>query len=106
MKDMSHPRAPILCLLLCSSFILPPSSFGRGEAPAKLAPAQLAARIDEHVAARWKERGVPPAPPADDAELVRRVYLDLAGRIPDILAARDFIDDPGKDKRHRLIRAL
>jgi hypothetical protein len=57
----------------------------------------LAARIDARLAAAWGE-GVKPAPRADDAEFFRRVHLDLAGRIPSVTEARDFLDDdrPGK----------
>ena len=76
-------------------------------APAeKLAPAELAARIDAHLAAKWKALKVPPAAPAGDAEWVRRAYLDLSGRIPDLLAVRDFLDDPAAGKRARLIDTL
>src|SRR5262249_41769715 len=35
----------------------------------------LAAKIDQHLAQRWTEAKVEPAPLADDAEYLRRVYL-------------------------------
>jgi hypothetical protein len=47
-----------------------------------------------------------PAPPAGDADLVRRLHLDLTGRIPDILAARDFIENRTPDKTAKLIDLL
>jgi hypothetical protein len=59
----------------------------------------LAGRIDHWIGARWAAR-VRPVPRADDAEFIRRVYLDLAGRIPSILEVRDFLDDDRPDKRH------
>jgi hypothetical protein len=94
-------------LCLFSALLLLWAPTVRAEGPArKLSAAELAGQIDQHLAARWKDRKVPPAPLASDAEWVRRVHLDLSGRIPDILAARDFIDNPGKDKRARLIDAL
>ena len=85
--------------------------FWAREAPAApvaktLSAAELAARIDEHVAANWKTRRVTPAAAADEAEWVRRAHLDLWGRIPDIATVRDFLDDPAADKRARLIAAL
>jgi hypothetical protein len=77
------------------------------EAPRmKLSASEVADRIDKQVAAKYRSRKVIPAPPADDGELVRRLYLDLTGRIPDILAARDFADNPGTDKREKLIDSL
>ena len=50
----------------------------------------LAARIDHHLAAGWNAAGVKPAPLADDAEFLRRVFLDVAGRIPSVAEARTF----------------
>jgi hypothetical protein len=58
----------------------------------------LASRIDQRIAAAW-DKGVQPAPLADDAEFFRRVHLDLAGRIPSITEIRDFLDDDRPDKR-------
>jgi hypothetical protein len=69
------------------------------------APA-LAARIDQLLAAHWAGDLVKPAPRADDAEFLRRAYLDLAGRIPPIFEVRDFLDDEAPDKRARLIERL
>jgi hypothetical protein len=66
----------------------------------------LAAKIDEQIARHWAETKVPPAPPADDAEYLRRVYLDLAGRIPSVYEARLFLDDKRPDKRLRLVDRL
>jgi hypothetical protein len=66
----------------------------------------LAAKIDQLIAARWAARGVQPTEPADDAELMRRLYLDLAGRIPRVSEVRDFLDDKTTDKRQRLVERL
>lgn len=43
---------------------------------------------------------------SDDAEFLRRVYLDLAGTIPDAATARAFLDDPNPGKRGALIDQL
>ena len=59
----------------------------------------LAARIDAVLAARWAEAKVRPAAVADDGEFLRRVSLDLIGKIPTAAEARDFLDDPSPDKR-------
>jgi hypothetical protein len=67
---------------------------------------ELTARIDLLIAARWAEAGVEPAPRADDATFLRRVYLDLAGRGPSVAEARAFLKDSATDKRERLVEAL
>src|SRR5262249_38856170 len=49
---------------------------------------------------------IEPAPPADDPEFLRRVYLDLAGRIPNVTEARAFLADKDSEKRRKLIDHL
>jgi hypothetical protein len=66
----------------------------------------LADRIDHYLAARWQKDGVTPAALADDAEFVRRAYLDLAGKIPTVSEVRRFLKDPSHDKRRKLIDDL
>jgi hypothetical protein len=81
-----------------------------GEGPPTAAPlldaGALAGRIDQRLAAGWQTVGLTPAAPADDSEFVRRLYLDLAGRIPRVTEVRDFLEDTRADKRERLIEKL
>jgi Protein of unknown function (DUF1549) len=81
---------------------------GAGEPPGPPAqtPEALAAWIDAHLAASFKENKVESAPQAGDAEFLRRVYLDLLGRIPTVAEARAFLDDRADDKRGRLVEYL
>jgi Protein of unknown function (DUF1549)/Protein of unknown function (DUF1553) len=66
----------------------------------------LTARIDAVLAARWAEAKVSPAAVADDGEFLRRVSLDLIGKIPTAAEARDFLDDPSEGKRLALVERL
>ncbi len=66
----------------------------------------LAARIDRHLARGWEAAKAVPTRPADDAEFVRRVYLDLAGRIPSVAEVRALLADKRADKRARLVEKL
>jgi len=61
-------------------------------------------RIDALILAPGK--GKPVSARSDDAEFIRRIYLDLAGRIPSVVEARTFFDDKATDKRTRLIDKL
>ena len=69
-------------------------------------PAALSARIDRHIDAGWKVNGVIPAPTAGDAEFLRRVTLDLAGRVPRVMEVRDYLDDTRPNKRQRKVEEL
>ena len=68
--------------------------------------AGLAALIDQHLDAKLSEAKVSPAPRADDAEFLRRAYLDIAGVIPPAEEAKRFLDDADPAKRARLIDGL
>jgi hypothetical protein len=67
---------------------------------------ELAATINRWIVARWDENRVAPAPPAGDGEFLRRVTLDLTGKIPTAGEAREFLDDTRSDKRERLVERL
>jgi hypothetical protein len=67
---------------------------------------ELTAKIDREIEAGWQANGVTPAPRADDAEFLRRVYLDLAGRIPTVYELRRFLDDKTSDKRAKVVDQL
>lgn len=66
----------------------------------------LHARIDTLIEAKAKADGVALSAPADDAEFVRRAYLDFAGRIPTADEASAFLKSTAPDKRARLIDTL
>src|SRR5262249_17386940 len=69
------------------------------------APA-MAARIDGFVEKHWQEHGGKPAALTDVLAFLRRVTLDLAGRIPTVQEATAFADDRSPDKRGRAVRRL
>jgi hypothetical protein len=83
-----------------------PAAPAKGEADRYRDADALAARVDKHLDRDWKAGKVVPAAPADDSEFVRRVYLDLAGRIPSVTEARTFLADKRPDKRKRLVEKL
>lgn len=87
-----------LCLMLmCTPHILLAASPD---------PSRLASIIDRQLEEIWKEAGIKPVVVADDATFVRRVSLDLIGRIPTVAEARQFQADTTPDKREKLIKQL
>src|SRR5439155_12176467 len=71
-----------------------------------VAAPRLAGRIDALVGQHWQAHKLQPATTIDDAGFLRRVTLDLHGRIPSVQEARAFLDDRSPDKRARAIRKL
>jgi hypothetical protein len=68
--------------------------------------AQAAARIDMLVDAGLQKAGQKSNPLASDEQFVRRVYLDIAGRIPTREEALEFINDTSVSKRAKVIDKL
>ena len=62
--------------------------------------------INAQIRQGWVDNGVRPTEPADDAEWVRRVHLDIVGHIPDLETVQKFIADKDKAKRSKLIDKL
>lgn len=75
-------------------------------AQATIDPQAVAREIDALLAGDWQKQQLSPNPPVNDETFVRRVYLDIAGRIPTLLEARSFLDSREKDKRAKLIDTL
>lgn len=67
---------------------------------------ETAAQIDELFRKHWEAVEVQPAEVSGDEEFVRRVYLDLAGRIPSVSEVRQFLSDESSDRRERLVERL
>ena len=63
-------------------------------------------RIDELVAAGHPGYAQRAAPVADDAEFLRRVWLDLNGTVPPAAEARAFLADTSAGKRRALVDRL
>ena len=62
--------------------------------------------IDAEIFDRLTKEGVPSARLTTDEEFVRRIYLDLTGRLPSSAEVRKFVDDSATDKRSSLIDSL
>lgn len=67
---------------------------------------QLASRIDKALHHYQEQEKVVPSRQSSDEEYLRRVYLDLAGRIPTVAEARAFLKSESSDKRTELAHDL
>lgn len=62
--------------------------------------------IDQAIFNKMSADGVPPAPRTTDSEFLRRVSVDLSGRIPSPGQAATFINDANGSKRAQLVEDL
>ena len=62
--------------------------------------------IDGLVHTKLKKLNIIPSGHADDAEYLRRTYLDIIGTLPTVEQAREFLQDERADKRALLVDGL
>jgi hypothetical protein len=95
----------IRMLLLIGGFLLASSVMAMaGEVLTPGMPIEHA--VDHYLDARMQEEGVHPAAPADDANLIRRLTLDLAGRIPTVLETESYVASADREKQAKLVDRL
>jgi hypothetical protein len=88
------------------AFCSPSRSYAEGIPEKKPSGHMATARapfIDEWIESAWKKAGVSPVRPASDEEFLRRAYLDLLGRIPNVHEAKAYLQSREKDKRDKLV---
>jgi hypothetical protein len=73
---------------------------------AKLEALELARRIDLEINKRLAAAQVKPSPLSEDAEFLRRAYLDVTGAIPPYEKVVAFLDSKEPDKRAKLVDEL
>lgn len=76
------------------------------EAPAYPVGDEVVARINALIREGWQAHGVRPSARATDEEWCRRVYLDLAGRIPTVAELDAFTREKSSVKRGKLVDRL
>src|SRR3989442_11386406 len=91
------PLTLTLLLSLCTAPLLE-------AAPAsKIDPIAAAREIDTLLANDWEAHKLAPNAPITDEVFVRRIYLDIAGRIPTVREVEEFLAATAPDKRARLM---
>jgi hypothetical protein len=59
--------------------------------------------VDAPVIEKWKKLGLLPSELCSDSEFIRRVYMDVLGKLPEPDAVRAFLADRSADRRKKLI---
>jgi hypothetical protein len=73
---------------------------------ARAAVPELARQVDALIDGHHRAKGTTRNAPASDEVFLRRVYLDVAGRIPSLEERTRFLADSRDDRRSRLVDAL
>jgi hypothetical protein len=93
----------------------PPKSYGKNLEKVDVIPPEwktisarklTSAEVDAALQQLQVKEGIKPAPLTSDEQFVRRVYLDLTGKLPDPAVIKAFVADKSSDKRAHLIDKL
>ena len=100
-------RAVITLMLWCGlwSVVVVPS-FGADDKFTTGSSDPLISYINEQIRQGWTDNEIKASPVADDAEWLRRVYLDVAGHVPSGKVLEDFMKDKDPAKRSKLVDTL
>jgi len=96
------------CGFLLSSLLLFLSSWSAPVQGAELLPPDrpIEEVIDYYINSQLASEEITPAPRAADATLIRRLTLDLAGRIPTLAEAQAFVKSTADDRTVQLVERL
>jgi len=84
----------------------PPFSVAKIESATRSSVEEAAAKIDAILEKDWAAHNVEPQPLLKDEQFLRRVYLQLGGRIPTLVEAGKFLTSKSESKRMELIDEL
>jgi len=96
-------RLPAAVMTPPSGGIIDVAKIDRSQRPTVEAEAR---KIDSLLESHWQEHGVTPSQPLTDAQFVRRIYLELGGRIPTHDETVRFMEAKSAGKRVELIDSL
>jgi Protein of unknown function (DUF1549)/Protein of unknown function (DUF1553) len=89
-------------------FVLLGSSVALAQSSEKLLPADrpIEQVIDHYIDAKLKEEKITAARPAEDAAILRRLTLDLNGRVPTLGEMQEYLANNAPDKKAKLVDRL
>lgn len=102
MSNLTLLGVLVCALLLCQGFVQGEEARSIFESPT---PPQPAGELDRIVFAKLEQLGIKPVL-CSDAVFVRRLYLDMLGKLPTSTEVREFLADQSPDKRTRLVDRL
>lgn len=104
MRTLFDAPTRLWAILLCFTFLtlnctkVTPTPTWRMPASTK--------HLDRHINAVLKREGIQPSKVSEDAAFLRRIHLDMTGKIPTPEEVLDFLKDGSPNKRHKKIERL
>ena len=108
MKPLRRRRSP-MALAVAAMIILSVARPAPADGPKEKSTRTTGAKldyVDSLLKESWESASVKPSRVATDEEYLRRAYLDLLGRIPNIREAGDFLRSKEAGKRAKLVEYL
>lgn len=91
-------------LILCGLFLLSAAMPAFGQGLLRGPDAEVVGTINELIHQAWTDNEVEPSEVANDAEWLRRVYLDLVGHVPPADVTADFLADAPRNDAERMAK--
>ena len=91
---------------ICLCIAVPAFSAESQETDRWVAARRAALAVDARLMEKWRANKVTAAPPATHVELLRRIYLDIAGKIPPVSVVREFTASREPRKWEQLVDDL
>ncbi len=100
-------RAVMTLMLWCGLWsVAAVPSFGADDKFTTGSSDPLISYINEQIRQGWTDNEIKASPVADDAEWLRRVYLDVAGHVPSGKVLEEFMKDKDPAKRSKMVDTL
>jgi hypothetical protein len=98
----------VAALAFAAAWGIPASGADRDRdgSTSKGSAAKKADELDAMIQEAWDKASIRPSAVATDAEFLRRVYLDLLGRVPTVQEATAFLNNKDSGKRAKLVEYL
>ena len=99
-------RGTIICLGVLAGILTFSSSSAAVSPYVKKREVRINSEVDKALAADWKKKSLLPVMEASDSLLVRRLTLDLTGRLPSVENAKSFVYSRDTGKYEKLVDEL
>ena len=110
MRATSTARQGTVFAVLAAFSLVLPFGAARGDEAASTDSASgdvsIVEFIDQNIRQGWEDNEITPSAQATDEEWVRRIHLDILGRIPTLAEVKSFLKDENPRKRTMLIDSL